>query len=57
MQSAIRLIPAPTAFVPVEGAGHDLGRGKHYDLARRALTDLLRLVNQNPLPKCPMSGL
>jgi predicted alpha/beta-hydrolase family hydrolase len=57
MQSAIRLIPGPTAFVPVEGAGHDLGRGKHYDLARRALADLLRLVNQNPLAKYPTSGL
>jgi predicted alpha/beta-hydrolase family hydrolase len=31
LESALRLIPAPTALVVIEGAGHDLGftRGKH----------------------------
>jgi hypothetical protein len=28
IQAAIRLIPAPTSFVVIEGAGHDLGFGR-----------------------------
>jgi uncharacterized protein len=46
MQSARALIPAPTELLPVEGAGHDLGRRGHDALAHRALASFLKLVAQ-----------
>lgn len=37
MSEALRLIPAQTQLLAIEGAAHDLGHGRH-DVARRALT-------------------
>ncbi|MGD0130188.1 MAG: alpha/beta fold hydrolase [Terriglobia bacterium] len=37
MESALKLIPAPTALIPVEGAGHDLSFGRE---ERNAALDL-----------------
>jgi predicted alpha/beta-hydrolase family hydrolase len=47
IRQAVSLIPAATALVEIEGAGHDLSRGRraaaetHRDVAARAL-DALR---------------
>ena len=47
IRQAVKLVPAPTALVEVEGAGHDLSRGRraadetHREVAARAL-DALR---------------
>ena len=43
LSEAIRLIPAPTALVPVDGAGHDLARGSTpVTTIAEAFTRLLR---------------
>jgi len=46
MRAALRLIPARTELVVVEGAGHDLGRGARalQQVAMTALTDFRKLV-------------
>jgi uncharacterized protein len=49
MESALKLIPAPTALIPVEGAGHDLsfGRGERnvaLDLPREILDAFERFL-------------
>jgi predicted alpha/beta-hydrolase family hydrolase len=46
IQSAIRLIPAPTALSLVEGAGHDLKRGK-FDFETLVVQPLHRLFNRS----------
>lgn len=46
LQCARALIPARTELLPVEGAGHDLGRRGHDALARSVLPAFLKLVNQ-----------
>jgi predicted alpha/beta-hydrolase family hydrolase len=40
LQAALTLIPAPTRLMPVEGAGHDLKRGR-FDLAEMAAALIL----------------
>jgi len=44
LRGAIRLIPAPTQLIPIEGAGHDLRRGR-FDLAS-VITALLALAKR-----------
>lgn len=50
IRRAVALIPAPTALVEIEGAGHDLSRGRrvagetHREVARRALEALRGLA-------------
>ena len=44
MQSARRLIAAPTELLRIEGAGHDLGRGAYDKLAERVLPAFVKLV-------------
>ena len=46
MQSARRLIPAPTELLHIEGVGHDLGRRDYGKLAGNVLTAFLKLVKQ-----------
>ena len=46
MQAALGLITAPTRLVAIEGAGHDLGRGGHGDVARRAHAAFVELVDR-----------
>lgn len=46
LQSARALIPAATELLPVEAAGHDLGRRGYDALARNVLAAFLKLVNQ-----------
>jgi predicted alpha/beta-hydrolase family hydrolase len=41
MEAALKLIPAPTALMPVEGAGHDLSIGRR---ERNAAPDLPRKI-------------
>ena len=44
MQTALRLIPAPTELLTIEGAGHELARGGHDDGARRTVETFTRFV-------------
>lgn len=43
MERAVQLIPAPTRLMPIEGAGHDLARGK-FDLQRLVVDEFLKLA-------------
>jgi predicted alpha/beta-hydrolase family hydrolase len=51
LQDAVALIPAPTALIEIEGAGHDLSRGRgqarqtHGEIAARALATVRGLVS------------
>jgi hypothetical protein len=45
MRAAVKLISAPVELLAIEGAGHDLMRGAHGDVAGRALAAFLRLVD------------
>jgi len=45
LQSARQLIPATTELLPVEGAGHDLGRRGYDLLAKRVVPAFLKLVS------------
>lgn len=50
LRQALTFVPAPTTFVEIEGAGHDLSRGRrtaretHRDVASRALEAVRRLL-------------
>src|SRR5579871_1809829 len=44
MQSARALIPAQTELLHIEGAGHDLGRGRYDELAQRILAAFRKLM-------------
>ena len=46
MQSARALIPARNELLHIEGAGHDLGRRGHGELAQRVLAAFLNLIDQ-----------
>ncbi len=45
MCAALTLIPAPTELLTIEGAGHDLGRTGHDEVARQALAAFTRLTS------------
>lgn len=47
MRLAIRLIPAPVRLVELDGAGHDLARGR-FDVGRRVVTPFLDLAAGHP---------
>jgi predicted alpha/beta-hydrolase family hydrolase len=53
MQTAMRLIPALTELLTIEGAGHDLARGGYDEVARRALAAFTRLAGSGMLPQNP----
>jgi predicted alpha/beta-hydrolase family hydrolase len=44
MRSSVALIPAAVDLLEIEGAGHDLARGGHDNVARRALATFMHLV-------------
>jgi predicted alpha/beta-hydrolase family hydrolase len=49
MRTALSLIPAATELLTIEGAGHDLGRAGHDEVARRALAAFTRLMSLKSL--------
>ncbi len=44
IQTALRLIPAPTELLAIEDAGHDLARGGYAEVAQRALAAFARFL-------------
>ena len=48
MSSAVRLIAAEATLVALEGAGHDLARGK-FDIERLVVMPFMKLFTQSPL--------
>lgn len=53
MQTAVRLISAPTELLTIEGAGHDLARGGYDEVARRALAAFMRLAGLRMMRQDP----
>jgi hypothetical protein len=51
MQTALRLVRAPTELLTIEGAGHDLARGGYDEVAHRALSAFTRLLAAATLPQ------
>ena len=47
IQTALRLIPAPTELLTIEGAGHDLARGGYAEVARRALAAFTQFLGRS----------
>lgn len=48
LEQALKMIPAKTKLLPIEGAGHDLGfkgKGKQEELAKRILSEFTRFLN------------
>jgi predicted alpha/beta-hydrolase family hydrolase len=48
LQQALKMIPARTKMLPIEGAGHDLGfkaKAKHEDLTKTVLAAFQNLVS------------
>jgi hypothetical protein len=49
MRAALALIPAPTALVCIEGAGHDLKRGA-FDIGRLIVEPFAAGITTRPVP-------
>jgi len=51
MRAALELIPSHTQLLMIDGAGHDLGRGGHANVARRVLAAWTEMARAAPAPQ------
>jgi uncharacterized protein len=59
LERAIKMIPAKTKLLPVEGAGHDLGfkgKARKEELLQLVLSEFVRLVSYRSLGEKPGEG-